>query len=250
AKIEIESEPPTKLPDGQSIERFLLSPDSKYAVTHSSNYDEIVSNSEHLICGWQLDQEQTENESSELVAVSNNKLVAIAIVAGYELRIIVLNLAIKKKINQDFPYPVDIPVFRAEFYNNEDFVMPQIINNYCLILKGTFKNLHNDKQSWTSNNSIFCGKIRDVEDHTINKEKILLLDKCGSLTQWNLNTLSIEKTYQLDIITNYNRVFYIKYNFNKNSTLLAVYSRLLKGATFMSGIIYVYSVENSMLLSR
>ncbi|RIB15999.1 hypothetical protein C2G38_2038940 [Gigaspora rosea] len=102
--------------------------------------------------------------SAELVAVSNNKLVAIAIVAGYELRIIVLNLAIKKKINQDFPYPVDIPVFRAEFYNNEDFVMPQIINNYCLILK--------------------------------------------------------------------------------------VYSRLLKGATFMSGIIYVYSVENSMLLSR
>ncbi|CAG8789234.1 726_t:CDS:2, partial [Gigaspora margarita] len=233
---------------------LLLSPDSKYAVTYSRK------GSKKFICGWQLDQDQpvkqTENESYQpisfkldclinleefnledmqyLVAVSNNKLVAI------------------KKVNLKlYPYSNDIRVIRAEFYNNEDFVMQprnKKTHNYCLILKGSFKNLHNNKQSWTINNSISCGKIRDVENHTINKEKILLLDKCGSLTQWNLNTLSIEKTYQLDIITNYH-VFY-RYIFNKDSTLLAVCLYLLEGGIFINGIIYIYSVENSMLLSQ
>ncbi|KAF0454745.1 transient receptor potential cation channel subfamily a member 1-like [Gigaspora margarita] len=278
-KIEIESEPstqtkppkPTKLPDDQKIESFLLSPDSKYAVAYSRK------GFKRFICGWQLDQDQpvkqTENESyqpisfkldclinleefnvehpqGDLVAVSNNKLVAI--VGSFFSEITVLNLAVKKKINLKlYPYSNDIPVIRAEFYNNEDFVMlpsHKETHNYCLILKGSFKNLHNDKQSWTINNSISCGKIRDVENHTINKEKLLLLDKCGSLTQWNLNTLSIEKTYQLDMITNYHVLY--KYIFNKGSTLLAVCLHLLEGATFINGIIYIYSVENSMLLSQ
>ncbi|CAG8807607.1 36401_t:CDS:2, partial [Racocetra persica] len=177
-KIEIESEPPTKLPSNQIIDRFLLSPDSKYAVTHSRKSTKEM-DFEELICGWQLDQEQTENElhhpisfkldnlinlrefhinpwRAELVAVSNNKLVAIAVITNMGgIRMTVLNLAIKKEvILKSYPYlddtySDDIPDFRAEFYNNEDFVMLQIINNYCLILKDSFKNLHNDKQSWT-----------------------------------------------------------------------------------------------------
>ncbi|CAG8593104.1 16942_t:CDS:2, partial [Racocetra persica] len=148
-KIEIEPEPPrptkpskpTKLPDDQKIVSFLLSPDSKYAVTHSRK------DSEELICGWQLDQDQpvkqTENESYQpisfkldclinikefnvkyqqkcLIAVLNNKLVAIE--DGWDSRITVFNLAVKKKVNPKlYLYSNDIPVIRAECYNNEDF---------------------------------------------------------------------------------------------------------------------------------
>ncbi|RIB06320.1 hypothetical protein C2G38_2217432 [Gigaspora rosea] len=212
----------------------------KYTVTHNRKGLE-----EELIYGWQLDQDQplkqTENESyqpisfnldclinlkefnvedgQDLVAVSNNKLVAIA---DSNLRITVLNLAIKKKVNLKlYLYSNYKPVIRAEFYNNKDFVMHPsreiTNNNYCFFLNGSFKNLHNDKQSLTINNSISCGKIRDVKDHKINKGKILLFDKGGSLTQWNLDTLSIEKQYQLDIITNYDH----------NETISNLYKELL-----------------------
>ncbi|CAG8830800.1 13734_t:CDS:2, partial [Gigaspora rosea] len=118
-------------------------------------------------------------DGQDLVAVSNNKLVAIA---DSNLRITVLNLAIKKKVNLKlYLYSNYKPVIRAEFYNNKDFVMHPsreiTNNNYCFFLNGSFKNSHNDKQSLTINNSISCGKIRDIEDYTTNKGKILLLDK-------------------------------------------------------------------------
>ncbi|RIB06318.1 hypothetical protein C2G38_2217430 [Gigaspora rosea] len=186
-KIEIESEPPsptkspkpTKLPDDLVVDSLLLSPDRKYAVTYNRDSLDL----KQFICGWQLDQDQpvkqAENESYQPISFKLD--------SDWDHRITVLNLAIKKKVSLKlYPYSNDIPVIRAEFYNNEDFVMyPSCegTNNYCFILNGSFKNLHNDKQSWTIDNSIFCGKIRDVEDHTINKGKILLLDKGGSLTQ-------------------------------------------------------------------
>ncbi|KAF0554424.1 hypothetical protein F8M41_019193 [Gigaspora margarita] len=96
-KIEIEIIP-IKPYNSRKITKLLLSPNSKYAVTWSK-YDKSI-------CGWQLDKyqpiqqsvEQSENESyqpksfkfdcliyvdelckmfRELIAVSNNKLVAI-----------------------------------------------------------------------------------------------------------------------------------------------------------------------------
>ncbi|CAG8522153.1 9351_t:CDS:1 [Racocetra fulgida] len=100
-KIEIESEPPrpTKLPYDQNVRILVLSPNSKYAATISS----VTTFKDHKICGWQLDLDQPvkqkENESYQpisfkldclintqefnekgypfLLAVSNNKLVAI-----------------------------------------------------------------------------------------------------------------------------------------------------------------------------
>ncbi|KAF0554423.1 hypothetical protein F8M41_019192 [Gigaspora margarita] len=70
-------------------------------------------------------------------------------------------------------------------------------------------------------NSISCGNRKDVMCCYISdKEKIMLLDKCGSITQWNLNMLLFEKQYQLDTI--HHRYWIEKWHcvFNKNSTLL------------------------------
>ncbi|RIB06321.1 hypothetical protein C2G38_2217433 [Gigaspora rosea] len=196
-KFEIESEPPSpiKLPKPTKLPDDLKQLDQDQLVKQIENelYQPISFNLDCLINLKEFNVKDWQN----LVAVSNNKLVAIA--GEFNLRITILNLAIKKKVNLTlYPYSNDIPVIRAKVYNNEDFI------------------IHPSR---------------------------------GSLTQWNLNTLSIEKQYQLYIITNYDHVNY-QYTFNKNSTLLAVYSRLYEGTTFINGIIYIFSVENSMLLSQ
>ncbi|CAG8479683.1 9951_t:CDS:2 [Cetraspora pellucida] len=79
-----------------------------------------------------------------------------------------------------------------------------------------------------------------VRGYISDKEKIMLLEKCGSLGQWNLNTLLFEKQYQLDTNHLYgNKGWHCI--FNKNSTLLAVY---------LEEFIYVYLTDTSMLLSQ
>ncbi|CAG8674756.1 13430_t:CDS:2, partial [Gigaspora rosea] len=74
-------------------------------------------------------------------------------------------------------------------------------------------------------------------------EKIMLIDNCSSLTQWNLSTLLLEKQYQLEWETHsaYESLFF----FNKNSTLLAVYQYY-----YPKGFIYVFFTENALLLSK
>ncbi|RIB21699.1 hypothetical protein C2G38_2175886 [Gigaspora rosea] len=67
----------------------------------------------------------------------------------------------------------------------------------------------------------------------------MLSDRCGSLTQWNLNTLLLEKQYQLGWSSD------CAVTFNKDSTLLAVINFLL-GYYY----IYIYLTENSLLLSQ
>ncbi|CAG8670233.1 27576_t:CDS:2 [Gigaspora margarita] len=61
-------------------------------------------------------------------------------------------------------------------------------------------------------------------------------DKCGSLTQWNLNLL-FDKQYQLNVMEANCSICI----FNRDGTLLVVYC---------NRIIYVYLTENSLLLSR
>ncbi|RIB21698.1 hypothetical protein C2G38_2175885 [Gigaspora rosea] len=109
---------PTKLHNGKKIAMLLLSPNSKYAATWSKDDGSIY--------GWQLDQpaeqsvEQSENEFHQskpfkfdcsinvkdfcnkyvsLIAVSNNKLIAIQSSVGLQ-EIIVINFELEapKKI--------------------------------------------------------------------------------------------------------------------------------------------------------
>ncbi|CAG8636945.1 1753_t:CDS:2, partial [Racocetra persica] len=215
SSIEIESEPPIpiKLPDGQNIRK---------------------KNEDGLICGWQLglDQpvKQEKNESWQLdldqpvkqednelyqpisfklnwgypnlEAVSNNKLVAI----NWNSRITVYNLATKKKVNLKlYPYlnDIDIWIDRCIFYNNEDFIMcakHSVIEEFCdyyLILKGSFKN--SNEQSWTINNSISCGNVKDVKCY-MTKEKIMLLDKSSTkpvISNKGFKQLIDEKIYYI-----------------------------------------------------
>ncbi|CAG8720351.1 9475_t:CDS:2 [Cetraspora pellucida] len=251
----------TKPHNGKKITQLVLSQNGKYAATWSKD--------DQSICGWQLkDQpieqpeqsaEQSENKSFQpkpfefdcsikflyeysLNTVSNNKVVAIILGSYPEF----IELATKKAINLELdPYSKNRAIIGYKFYENGDLVMH--IHTYYdhylknlddnLILKFSYKNLH--KQSWTANKLISCGK--DVMRCYINdKEKKMLLDKCGSLAQWNLNTLLFENQYQLDT----NHLYGDKgwhCIFNKNSTLLAVY---------LEEFIYVYLTDTSMLLSQ
>ncbi|KAF0501892.1 hypothetical protein F8M41_019884 [Gigaspora margarita] len=126
-------------------------------------------------------------------------------------------------------------IIECRFYNRDFLIVCH--DDECNILKFSNEKLKNQK--WKLTDSIYCGAWDDIINCHINaKEKIMLHDRCGSLTQWRLNTL-FEKQYQLDI-TRF-RIERWHCIFNKNSTLLAVY---------LEEYIYVYLTENSILLSH
>ncbi|CAG8612445.1 12277_t:CDS:2 [Gigaspora margarita] len=96
----------------------------------------------------------------------------------------------------------------------------------------------------SNNKYVVMGTIgqtgQNVADCYLSDEgKIMLLDKCGSLTQWNLNTLLFEKQYQLDANRPTKNTWHCI--FSKNSTLLAVNR---------NEFIYTYLTDNSMFLSQ
>ncbi|CAG8448249.1 13741_t:CDS:2 [Dentiscutata heterogama] len=244
------------------IYELLLSPNGEYAVTWSVN--------DKLICGWKFNNqpikqsveqstnklgEQSENKSYQFefdclekvedkrpLAVSNNKYVAIGTMKWIQIRYInieyIIDLATKDKINIE----LDPNLRNIGFigFNNGDLYIYIVTYAYGhFIHKYSPKNLH--KNIWTISNSISCGK--DVVDCYLSDEKIMLLDRCGSLTQWNLNTLLFEKQYQLYAYYSTDDYAFSSWNciFNKNSTLLAVNT---------NEFIYTYLTDNSKLLSQ
>ncbi|KAF0523433.1 nudt9 protein [Gigaspora margarita] len=90
---------------------------------------------------------------------------------------------------------------------NEDFSSPQsnislksISNNKLVMIKSDQDNVYNLYDNcWMNKESINCGVIGEIRAcDLINNEKIFILDVCGLLTQWNLDTLQFEKQYQLE----------------------------------------------------
>ncbi|KAF0562004.1 transient receptor potential cation channel subfamily a member 1-like [Gigaspora margarita] len=253
------------------ITKLLLSPNSEYAVTWSRN--------DESICGWRINNqliresveqstkelaEQSKNKSYQLeleclikvgdkcpLAVSNNKYVVIGPI-GQTGRVKlenfcekdyigIIDLATKNRISIKLDWGDSDFIEFIRFYNGDLYIYIYIYNiftnNYNhFIHKFSPKNIH--KNIWTISKSISCGE--NVADCYLTDEgKIMLLDKCGSLAQWNLNTLLFEKQYQL--YTNCPTKNTWHCIFSKNSTLLAVNT---------DEFIYTYLTDNSMLLSQ
>ncbi|CAG8517335.1 99_t:CDS:2, partial [Scutellospora calospora] len=275
-----------KAHNGKKVTKFLLSPNNKYAATWSEE--------DKSICGWRLDKYQPNVEtnqdqfttsqpptaqpfkfdcsmdsidvkefkefhdtSTELSAVSNNKLVAIKNFLSPN-SLAVFNLTTKKRINMKIHRENIIKYYfiDCKFCNNGNFVTSTKIAigrdkitfrpyywNYKII-KFLFKNLHNE--NWRTDYLIDCGTSEDIQTcHITDKEKIILIDNCNSLTQFSLNTFSFENQYQLRW-----GICVKKYIFNKNLTLLAVYSEMAHSEMETLVIISVYLTENAMLLSE
>ncbi|CAG8761983.1 28263_t:CDS:2, partial [Racocetra persica] len=91
---------------------------------------------------------------------------------------------------------------------------------------------------WKAKRSIACGISGEIKAYEITKgQKLMILDACGLLTQWNLNTLSFGKQYQLEWA-----IYTLKIDlfiFNKDFSLLAVCLQ-----------VSVYLTENAMILSH
>ncbi|RIB11786.1 hypothetical protein C2G38_77182 [Gigaspora rosea] len=256
--IEIESESRTlyKPHNGKKITDLLISPNIKYAATWSKE--------DKSIYGWPLDKNQPDyfidfmeyckHSNPRLISVSDHKLVAIR--STYEREsdeysiIEVVDLVAKQIINLEMSY-LNKPITEYNhviglFCNNGDFIVSADQLNYSVkIFKFSFKNLNLSKKSWKITNSIEISGNPIASD--VIKEKIIILDSCGSITQWDLNTLLFEKQYQLD----WNIVWEIEftndyYLFNKNFTLFAACIQVSETNIH----IYVYSTENAMLLSQ
>ncbi|CAG8752770.1 5482_t:CDS:2 [Cetraspora pellucida] len=268
-RTEVEIDPkPSGAHNGKAITKFLLSPNEIYAATWSKDDDSVY--------GWPLDKDQPfefdyfinvkdfcKNSDPQLSAVSNDKLVAIESVNKELLNygvIEIINLVTNTKIKLETlcldKSVTEICLVGCRFYNNGNLVMgSQILNNYdnrthYEVFIFPFKNLN--KQSWKVSNSIACGVSGEMKayDFTDN-EKIMIIDSCGLLTQWNLNTLSFEKQYQLE----WNKIWALHplekdfYAFNKCFTLFAVCLQVtdyLEADLFIS----VYLTENAMHLSQ
>ncbi|CAG8737546.1 35255_t:CDS:2, partial [Racocetra persica] len=142
------------------------------------------------------------------------------------------------------------------FYNNGNLVMgSQILNDYnnrtyYEVFIFPFKNLK--KQHWKASNSISCGISGEMKAYDFNdNEKVMIIDSCGSLTQWDLNTLSFEKQYQLE----WNKIWALHplekdfYAFNKSLTLFAVCLQV-SDCPEVDLFISVYLTENAMHLSQ
>ncbi|RIB30287.1 hypothetical protein C2G38_2136427 [Gigaspora rosea] len=269
-ETEDESPKPHK---GEEITKLLLSPNGKYAVTWSEDeisicgwqLDQLVEQSVNQSEKQSVEQLKDElhqskhfefdcaifylGEDPEISAVSNNKLVAMQSLMAdgyYEATdksfgtIEVIDLSKEKKeairleLESNGYAHID-----CRFDNNGDLLIVTYDSYGFNVYKISFQNLHNDKQIWKINNSIHCGTVMRcyiMVCQITKEEKIILIDECGSLTQWNLNLL-FEKQYQLNAI-DANASICI---FNRDVTLLVVYCYR---------IIYVYLTENSLLLSR
>ncbi|KAF0531631.1 nucleopolyhedrovirus p10 family protein [Gigaspora margarita] len=278
-KIDIVPEQ-TKPHNGKKITKLMLSPDSKCVATWSRDDrsicvwelddDQLVKQSTEQSVG------QSENELnqfklfvsrnieefchkfcpelsavSKLHAVSNNKLVAISdtIVATIQSKYVqrkkieVINLVENKKVELNLYQYRDWSIEECRFYadkDNNEFFFIVAHDHECQYI---FKFLCNKSQSCKINNSISCGAFKDIKKCHIDGEKIMLIDNCSSLTQWNLSTLLLENQYQLGWETHsaYESLFF----FNKTFTLLAVYQYY-----YPKGFIYVFFTENALLLSK
>ncbi|CAG8538521.1 42257_t:CDS:2, partial [Gigaspora margarita] len=232
-KIDIVPEQ-TKPHNGKKITKLMLSPDSKCVATWSRDDrsicvwelddDQLVKQSTEQSVG------QSENELnqfklfvsrnieefchkfcpelsavSKLHSVSNNKLVAISdtIVATIQSKYVqrkkieVINLVENKKVELNLYQYRDWSIEECRFYadkDNNEFFFIVAHDHECQYI---FKFLCNKSQSCKINNSISCGAFKDIKKCHIDGEKIMLIDNCSSLTQWNLSTLLLENQYQL-----------------------------------------------------
>ncbi|CAG8600028.1 4620_t:CDS:2, partial [Dentiscutata heterogama] len=185
---------------------------------------------------------------SKLYAVSNNKLVAISdtivttIKSKYvqHKRIEVIDLIKNKKIELSLYQYRDWSMEECRFYTSKDNDESFLIVAHDYECQYIFKFSCDKSQSWKIVKSISCGAFKDIQKCHIDGEKIMLIDNCRSLTQWNLNTLLFERQYQLT-----HHAHESLFIFNKNSTLLAVYQY-----RYPEGFVYVYLTENSLLLSQ
>ncbi|CAG8747185.1 13707_t:CDS:2, partial [Gigaspora margarita] len=205
-KIDIEPELPH---NGMKITKLKLSPDNKYVATWKLQDNQLVKQS------TEQSVKQSKNELnqfklfgsidieefcvqychelsavSKLCAISNNKFVAISDTIAatiHRKRIEVIELEKKKKIELNLYQYRDCSMEECRFYADEDNNESIYIVAHDYECRYIFKFLCNkESQSWKIDASIYC-----------DREKIMLIDKCRSLTQWNLKTLLFEKQYQL-----------------------------------------------------
>ncbi|CAG8592315.1 23528_t:CDS:2 [Cetraspora pellucida] len=127
-----------------------------------------------------------------------------------------------------YPYSNDIDISDCKFCNSGSLIMSARYKEEIMYLKASL--INSNKQSWTINNSIFCGKDKDARHPYLikNDEKKMLFDRSHPY---------IDEIWYL---------IWCSCIFNKDFTLLAVHLETPE----VGGIIYVYSAENSILLSQ
>ncbi|KAF0561093.1 kinase-like protein [Gigaspora margarita] len=280
-KIDIKPDPITPHTDGK-ITKLLISPDEKYAVTWRKGDQTVCGWQFNVIDNKKLyefdclidindlyknefcNDEPCKNKlckhlkEPQVIAVSDNKLIAIQLSIKDSIYKIIEIIDLKKG---DEGYKIRLETYRdrpflehhlsgCRFYNNEDLV----IGSQILILGETHYKIfifsHKDiyNQVWITKRSIACGVSGEIVAYDITKgRKLMILDTCGLLTQWNLDTLLFEQQYQLewDVYVLEKDLFI----FNQDLSLLAVCLQALC-ANKLILFIYVYLTENAMILTR
>ncbi|CAG8779414.1 4699_t:CDS:2 [Gigaspora margarita] len=246
-----------------NINKLLISPDEKYAVTWRKE--------DQSICGWQIKHINEFNHQLYEVdcLIDINELYMDELCKNEPCKDKhckhlkephVIDLRNRDKINkiklkacQGSPFS-DHHLSGCRFYkneNNEDLV----IGAQILILKEretlykvfvfSLKDLNN--QVWVAKRSIACGISGEIVAYDITeRRKLMILDTYGLLTQWDLDTLSFEKQYQLEW-----EVYVLEkdlFIFSKEFSLLAVCLQVLC-ANKLILFVYVYLTENTMILS-
>ncbi|CAG8637916.1 628_t:CDS:2, partial [Cetraspora pellucida] len=250
-----------KLHNGKKINQILLSSNMNYAVTLSVEdesicewqFNNVLFEPLHLISIADLFEDITEEPDISLEAIANNKLIVMK--RPHEF-----SESLSMKFN-DIPTMKKIQIQLCPDVLNED---PQscAFTNYgdlAVNVAATFFNEFHDTifmfyskdlhdHCWMSKKSINCGILGEIRAcYLTSNEKLFILDLCGLLTQWNLNTLKFENQYQLE----WNRTWMTDalqkqlYIFNNSFTLLAVCFQ-----TPDHLFIAVYLTENATLLSQ
>ncbi|KAF0464571.1 transient receptor potential cation channel subfamily a member 1-like [Gigaspora margarita] len=246
--------------NGNKIIKILLSPNTDYVVTWSTE--------DQSICGWQIINNlnfeldcsvkfkepyipQFESDVP-LEAISSNKLVVIK--------------SNEHKISDIFSFATMkfiLLKLRTDYFNYSNYDTPSYVFNdngdLAIYMPTTiFSKIHAtififyskdlNELCWMSKKSIDCGIIGEIRACNLTDyRKIFILDICGLLTQWNLDTLLFEKQYQLELDKTWiiNKLHKKLYIFNNNSTLLAICLQ-----TSYHLFIAVYFTENAVLLSQ
>ncbi|CAG8489168.1 25894_t:CDS:2 [Gigaspora margarita] len=164
-----------------------------------------------------------------LEAISNNKLVVIKsnqnkisdIFSFATMKLIQLKLR-----SDYFNYSnYDTPSYVFNDYGDLAIYMPTTIFSKIHAAIFIFYSKDLNELCWMSKKSIDCGIIGEIRACNLTDYgKIFILDICGLLTQWNLDTLQFEKQYQLELDKTWiiNALHKKLYIFNNNSTLLAI----------------------------
>ncbi|CAG8529133.1 2951_t:CDS:2, partial [Cetraspora pellucida] len=227
-----------KLHNGKKIDQILLSSNMNYAVTLSLEdqsicewqFNNVLFEPLHLISIEDLFEDILEEPDVSLEAIANNKLIVMK--RPHEFKI--FSVATMKKIQ--------IQLCPDVLSEKKD---PQCcaFNNYGDLAVNVAETLFNEfhdtifmfyskdlrDHCWTSKKSINCGILGEIRTcYLTSDEKIFILDLCGLLTQWNLNTLQFENQYQLE----WNRTWMTdalqkqNYIFNNSFTLLATITEI------------------------